>query len=409
MSVPVHHGQDNRALHNRPVAAQRYPAGLVLACASAAQAAVAFAAFGLPAIGPELRRAYGLTLPELGAILTANVFGAGLTLLLAGIAVDRFGSRRAMLVGTALATSGQVAASLADSKELLFAALLVSGIGSAAVPIAGVGALFRVYPAARRGWALGVRQMSVPLGGAVAALLLPGVESFGGVRLALLTGAVAVGIAGTAFAAVAGNDRFRREASRHPFRTIVKAPGMLRLLVVASFYIVVLQGAFVYSVPAVRAAGLSSFTASATFFAINVTAMAARLVWGRVADRGEGTRRARTLVEVGLVASTGGVLFALALHANAVAVVAAAVFFGFGAFGWNAIVYVSAGERTGPELAGRSVALALTVVFLLSGISTPLLGALADHAGWGAFWLTCAALALAGATVAGSLSRAWRP
>jgi MFS family permease len=182
---------------------------------------------------------------------------------------------------------------------------------------------------------------------------------------------------------------------------------MGRLLLVASLYIVVLQGVLVYSVPAVRAAGFSSFSASATFFAINVTAMAARLVWGRLADRSAGTRRSRTLVQIGLVASVGGVLFTLALHAGAVAVVAAAILFGFGALGWNAVVYVSAGERASPELAGRSVALAATVVFLLSAAATPPLGALAEHAGWDAFWLTCAALALAGAAVAASLAKAW--
>src|ERR1700704_4843901 len=71
---------------------------------------------------------------------------------------------------------------------LLFAGLLVSGVGTAVVPVAGAGALFRVYPAARRGWALGVRQMSVPLGGTVAALVPPGLESAGGVRLPLLAG-----------------------------------------------------------------------------------------------------------------------------------------------------------------------------------------------------------------------------
>lgn len=389
------------------MAARTYPAGIVLASASAAQAAVSFVAFGLPAIGPELRGAYGLSLPELGAILTASFFGSGLALLVAGIAVDRLGSRPTMLAGTALGTAGLVTAGLSDSKEILFTALLVSGIGSAAVPVAGVGALFRVYPAAKRGWALGIRQMSVPLGGTVAALLLPGLESLGGVRLPLLAGAVAVGISGAVFAALAGSDPVRRTNAERAFRRIVRAPGMVRLLVVASFYIVVLQSVLVYSVPAVHAAGFSSFSASATFFAINVTAMAARLVWGHVADRAHGTRRSRTLVEVGLVASVGGVLFALALHTGAVAVVAAAVVLGFGAFGWNAIVYVSAGERASPELAGRSVALALTVVFLLSGISTPPLGALADHLGWDAFWLTGAALALAGAGVAASLGRAW--
>jgi hypothetical protein len=93
---------------------------------------------------------------------------------------------------------------------------------------------------------------------------------------------------------------------------------------------------------------------------------------------------------------------------GAVVAVGAAILFGFGAFGWNAIVYVSAGERTSPELAARSVALAATVVFLVSAVSTPPLGALAQHAGWDAFWLTCAGVALAGAGVSATLGRAWK-
>jgi hypothetical protein len=88
---------------------------------------------------------------------------------------------------------------------------------------------------------------------------------------------------------------------------------------------------------------------------------------------------------------------------GAALVVPAAVLFGFGAFGWNAIVYVSAGERASPELAGQSVSIALTVVFVLSAVCTPPLGAVADHVGWDAFWLSTGAIALAGAAVAARL------
>jgi MFS family permease len=360
-------------------------------------------AFGLPALGPELRHAFGLSLPELGAVLTANFLGSGLALVAAGIAVDRFGSRRTMLLGSCLGSLGLGSAGVAGTTPALFAGLLVSGIGSAIVPVAGAGALFRVYPAARRGWALSVRQMAVPLGGTIGAALLPGLETLGGVRLPLFVGAAAVAISGTAFAVVSDSEPIRRQATKRAFRTIVRTHGMLRLLLVASIYIVVLQGVLVYSVPAVRAAGLSAFSASVTFFAINAAAIASRLTWGRIADAAGGTRRSRTLAEIGLVASLGAGLFASALHAGAVAVVAAASLFAFGAMGWNAVIYVSAGERAGSELASRSMALALTVVFLVSALSTPPLGALADHLGWDVFWLASSALALSGAVVARTL------
>jgi MFS family permease len=169
---------------------------------------------------------------------------------------------------------------------------------------------------------------------------------------------------------------------------------------VAACYIIVLQALLAYIVPAVRAAGHSQLTAAVAYFGINVAAMVARIVWGTIADRNGGSRRVRTLVEVGLLAAGGAVVFAAALHGGGAIVVAAAVLFGLGALGWNALVYVSAGERVDASLAGRSVAVAATVVFVLSGIATPALGAVADEAGWDALWITTALIALLGAVLA---------
>jgi MFS family permease len=380
-------------------------ARVALAAASTAQAAVSFVSFGLPAIGPQLRHVYGLSLPELCAVLTANLLGAGVALIGAGVVVDRFGSRTALLGGTALAATGLVGAAESSSGVLLFAGLLVSGVGTAVVPVAGAGALFRFYPSERRGWALGVRQMAVPLGGTISAAALPGLEVVGGVRLALLVGAGLICASGVAFALVLGNERLPAVRSERAFRNILGAAGMQRLLVVGCLYVVVLQALVSYAVPSVRAAGFSRFWASATYVGVNVAAMVSRIVWGRIADRASGSRRIRTLAETGAVAAVGALLFTAALHVRAEAVLAAALVFGFGALGWNAILYVSAGERAPVELAGRSFAVAATVVFVVSGLCTPPLGALAAHAGWDAFWVLTAVLAGAGAVVARGAAR----
>jgi MFS family permease len=378
----------------------------VLIVASAAQVAVSFVTFGLPAIGPELRDELDLGLPGVGAVLTAAFLGSGLSLLGIGVAVDRLGSRIAIGVGTLLGTAALLVAAFAETAWSLGIALGVFGVGSSVVTVAGIGALFRAYPAERRAWALGVRQMAVPLGGMLGAVLVPALESVGGVTAVLLAAAAAVGLTGGAFAWVADSLRVGREIRGFGFRRVLAAPGMRQLLVVAALYIVVLQAALVYALPAARAAGLSSLAAGAAFFAMQAAAGVARVVWGRVADRDAGRRRSRTLAEVGVVAAGGALLFAGALHAGGAALaVPAAVVFGFGALGWNALVYVSAGERTPPELSGRSVALAATVIFALSALATPPLGALAHEAGWDAFWLTVAALALVGSAVAARLPR----
>jgi MFS family permease len=374
--------------------------GSVLAGATAAQAAVALGTFGLPAVGPEVREELGLTLFELGAILAATLLGSGLALIAVGSLVDRVGSRTAVVAGTVLGSLGLVVAGLADAKEVVFLALLASGVGSAVVPIAGTGALFRSYPPMRRGRAMGVRQMAVPLGGTIGAITFPPLVDAGGLRLALLVSALAVAVVGAWFTLVLPTDRPARPAVQQPFRTILRSPGVLLLLGVAACYIVVLQALITFIVPAVRAAGHSELTAGVAYLAVNLTAMVGRVAWGAVADRHGGRRRARTLVEVGVLAAVGALLFDGALRAGPIVVVLATVLFALGALGWNALVYLSAGEQVDSALTARSVALAATVVFVLSGVSTPLLGALVDAAGWDALWFVCALVGLAGAGLA---------
>ena len=361
-----------------------------------AQAALAVVNFGLPAVGPQLQEEYGLGLFALGAIVSAGLLGSGCGLMLAGALVDRRGARRILMFGTGAATASLVAAAFVSSGFAVFLALVAFGVGSAVVPVAGAATLLRVFPPERRGWALGVRQTAVPLGGLVAAGACPALYAAGGTRALFLAAAACVGLTGWGFAAVVDDTRApgRREGS---WRTIAASPGMGRLLLVAACYITTLQTLVAYVVPAVRAAGASGASASAAYVALNVAGVLGRIAWGRIADRDAGTRRTRTLVEIGAVSAVGAALFALALHAGPFAFLPAAALFGAGALGWNAVLYLTAGERVEPALAGRSVALAATVVFVISGLATPLLGAVAERAGWDALWVLVGAASLAGA------------
>jgi MFS family permease len=377
---------------------------IVLASATAAQSSVSLIGFGLPSIGPELREEFGLSLTTLGAVLTASLLGSGLFLIVAGVLLDRYGNRRVTFAGTAVAVGGLVAAALSSTVPLLIAMLFLSGVGSSIIPIAGIGALFRVFPPERRAWALGVRQAAVPVGGVVAAVVLPPLAHAGGAGAALLFTAGMVAICGTAFALLGGGETLESvKRPRAELPRILRLPGMARLLVVAALYIVVLQSVLVFAVPSARDAGLSRFAAGAVFFAIQISAGVARIAWGRIADRDGGGRRVRALVEAGWVAAAGSILFVLALNAGPAAVIPAAFAFAFGALGWNALIYVRAGEMAPPGLAAQAVAIAASAVFCFSAVTLPPLGTLAEEAGFDVLWLTCGVLAAAGALVAGTL------
>ncbi len=305
------------------------------------------------------------------------------------------------MIGTAIGTAGLTAAAFAPSAQLLIAFMFITGAGTSIVPIAGIGAVFRTFPTTRRAWALGIRQTGVPLGGVIAAVDAPRARACGRrAGCAPVRRRCALGV----------RDGVRaRRGRRSGGRVAPCAPAASARASTAGYgpapchaacYVVVLQSVLAYSVPSARDAGFSAFAAGAMFFVFQITAGVARIVWGRVADLSGGNRRARTLAETGWLAAGGALVFAAALHVGPAAALLAAIAFGFGALGWNALIYVSAGERAPLELAGQSVAVAGTLIFLIGAGSAPPMGALAEHAGWNVFWVVVAAFALCGSLIA---------
>ena len=73
-------------------------------------------------------------------------------------------------------------------------------MAGAVVAVAATVSVFYGFPPERRGFALGMRQMSVALGGLLAALLLPLAVHLGGVRLALGLSGALTAITAVAFA-----------------------------------------------------------------------------------------------------------------------------------------------------------------------------------------------------------------
>ncbi len=324
--------------------------------------------------------------------------GSAIVLIPAGILVDRFGARPVLLAGAALNLAAYTAAAVAGDVRVFAAAIFVAGNGSAAVPVAGMSSLLRAFPPDRRGVALGWRQLAVPLGGTVGAATLPLLVHVGGVRLALLAAAVLTAITAGWFAALSPAGGGESRGLR--LEGALTAPGMRPLLVVGLLYVFALSATLTYIVPAARDAGLSRAEAGLLFVAVNLAAAASRLVWGRVADRAGGTRRVRTIGECGLLAAIAGLTLPLALHSGfAVAAIVVAVM-AFGAFGWNGVLYVAAGEMVGAERAGRAVGVASTIVFGCGALASPLAGAVAQAAGYNAMWLCAAAASATGAAVA---------
>jgi MFS family permease len=369
----------------------------LLALAVASQASISIALWGLGALGPELQDEFGLSAAALGALLAAGFIGNAVILIPAGTLVDRIGPRTPLIVGGLVSGVVLVAAGLAPSPVLVGVALFGYGLTAAFVSVAGTVSVFHGFRADRRGMALGVRQMAVSAGGLVAAGLLPGLAAVGGVRLSLIVSGVLAGVFALlfGFASAPGALHAGSPAGRRiGLRGLLATPGIGWVVAISAVQVTVLAAVLNFAVPAIVDEGASAVVGAALFAVISASAIVGRLAWGRIADAGGGMRRRSTLRDVGLVTVIGALLYWAAGPIGPAAQLPAMAVFAFGAMGANGILYLIAGELTGAARAGRAVGLVSMTLFGWGALMSPVLGALADHAGFAVLWPLCAALAV---------------
>jgi MFS family permease len=338
-----------------------------------------------------------------GAVYAAAGLGSAVALIPAGMLVDRVGAGPVLVIGGIVNGLGTLVAGAMTSPVAFSAALLLAGIGGAAVPVAGMTSLMRVFSPERRGVVMGWRQLAVPLGGTIGAVVLPLLTGVGGVPLALAACGVATMATSIAFGMVLGPETGEVAAPvRGGVAAMLRSPGIRPALTVGLVYIVGLTSVLTYYIPAARAAGFTHTQAAVGFVVVNVVAGLSRPLWGRRADADGGTRRARTLRDTGIVATVGAALILPALHAGPGPGLAATALLAFGTFGFNGILYVTVGELAGPARAGVGVGAASTVVFGMGAVVAPVAGLAIEQLGYGVLW------AIAGVAGALGAAIAWR-
>ena len=136
---------------------------------SASSAVVNGPVFLIPALHAD-----GMSLAHAGLLGAAPLAGSTCTLIIWGFLVDLLGERFALtwsLIGSAAGLG--LAAATSDRIWLLGTALFIAGAASAGTSSASGRLIVGWFPVKRRGTAMGIRQMSQPLGVAAAALTVP--------------------------------------------------------------------------------------------------------------------------------------------------------------------------------------------------------------------------------------------
>jgi sugar phosphate permease len=365
----------------------------VLAAGVVAQASYAMTGLGLPAIAPAIRRDFGLTLTQTGVVLAASFFGSVPTLLVWGLIADRIGERIVMAVGLAAAGGALVWAASASSFAMLVAALAVAGGVAAGVNSATGRAVMQWFGADERGLALGIRQMAVPLGGAIGAVALPLLEQHISLRAAFLGLAVASGIgAVVAFVLI----RVEPATSDHSALARPLRDRRVWLICVGSTFFVTTQlsllGFFVLFLH--DHCGVSTAVAAVALAVTQVLGGISRIALGRWSDRIR--MRIAPLRWVGLGIAVSVAVLTILLNASPWIVVPALMVAATFGLSWNGLSFTATAETAGRARSGAAIGLQQTFL-AVGGLVAPIaFAAVVHHASWRAAFVLAAASPLVG-------------
>jgi MFS family permease len=350
----------------------------VLVAGTAAQTSFSAVTIGLPVLAPVLRDAYDLSLFRVGIVLDSVWVGTMLTLLPWGLLADRLGERLVLAVGLGGCGVALIGASQADSFTQLVVLLALAGAAGASVNSASGRAVMQWFPASERGFALGVRQTAIPLGGLVSAIALPAL----GLPSAFIFLAVLC-FAGALFGAAVIREL---EAAAdvlepHGLRTTLRDGRLWWLCGGSSFYVaaqIAVTGFVVLFLHDER--GFSPGEAAAVLAGIQVLATVLRIATGRWSDV-IGSRLVPLRI-VGLVSSVTLVLAAVVLDAPSALLVPAFVLAGGFSMSWNGLSFTAAAELAGRGRSGAAIGMQQTALSAAGALVPPAFAALVAATSW---------------------------
>jgi sugar phosphate permease len=366
----------------------------VLAAGTGAQTSFSAVIVGLPVLAPTLKDAHDLSLLQVGVVLDALWIGTLLTLLPWGVLADRVGERLVLATGLVACAVALVGAGYAASFESLILLVGLAGAAGASVNAASGRAVMQWFPAAERGFALGVRQTAIPVGGLISALVLP--------ALALRSAFVflaALCVAGAVFgvAVIREREGAAEDDVLEPrgLGATLRDHRLWLLCGASSFYLVAqlaITGFLVLFFHEER--GLTTAAAAGVLAGVQVVAAAMRIGGGRWSDRLGSRIRPLRIVGVGS-AITLAVAVVL-LSAPLPLLIASFILAGGLSMSWNGLSFTAAAEIAGRARAGAALGMQQSALAAAGAIVPPAFAAIVAASSWRLGFALSAAFPLAG-------------
>lgn len=380
-----------RSTTTPPVSARAWT---MLALGVAAQAAGTLVVSAPALLIPHLL-SRGTSLPAAGLLAAAPTFGMVLTLIAWGAITDRFGERIVIAGGLVLTTLTVVGAWLAAGDPVLLGlAFLAGGMTSASTNAASGRVVVGWFPKERRGLAMGIRQMSQPLGVTLAAVTVPQLAAGSGIRAALVLPIVLCAVLAVCCAiGISDPPRPTRAAVAMATANPYRSSGFLWRVHAVSVLLVVPQFTLsTYGLVWLVGLGWSTPAAGLLVGAAQFVGAIGRILVGGWSDRA-GSR----VGPLRIVAVSAAVVMAVLAVVDATHLAGAAVFLVLATsvtVADNGLAYTSVAEAAGPFWSGRALGAQNTGQFIAASAVGPGIGALVGALGFAASFGIVAVLPL---------------
>jgi MFS family permease len=351
---------------------------------------------GVAFLIPTLQSQRGLHLASAGLVSALPSLGMVVTLIAWGYAVDRFGERIVLAVGSTLTAAAAFAAASVHSLLAVGVLLFLGGMAAASSNSASGRLVVGWFPPHQRGLVMGIRQTAQPLGVGLGALVIPQLAERYGVSAALLFPAVVCAVAAVVSAiGVLDPPRPPRaeapaEHLANPYRnssTLWRIHAVSVLLVAPQCLVWTFALVWLMTDRGWTAAGAGAMVTFA-----QILGAAGRIVAGRWSDKTGSRLRPIRTIAIGAAIAMGLLALTDQLHSplSIVVMVAASVI----TVSDNGLAFTAIAEIAGPFWSGRALGTQNTSQLLTASIVPPVFGGLIAVAGFPLAFAVCAVFPL---------------
>ncbi|MFC2001538.1 MFS transporter [Chloroflexota bacterium] len=356
---------------------------------------------GFPVLYPFIQDEFGLSRAQLGLITSFQAIGYTIAVLLAGWLTDTLGVKRMITIGMLCLTAFILAFPLAYSFHVILVLSALIGIAASPLYPATTRAIIDWFSVRIRALAMSIKQMGIPITGAITAAVLPTLAVVIGWRLAAASMGLLVLIIAISFILLYRDAPRSIQAVRKinliTFRTILRNRGLVTIIIWGAVFIgiqfIVVSYFMLFLIEEL---GLSTILAGGMLAVAQVSSIIARVLWGAASDFIFQGRRIPVLAIIGFIT----VLWMLgasftSMEVPSIAVYMLTIVMGISTISFHGVLATIIGEQAEAGQVGVTMGLASTLNNVSQVVMPPLFGYLVDISdSYSLVWRGTAAVAL---------------